>query len=45
MIAPIEVIGLVREIEAFFNDWERHAGAGRGRASQRQVPPRRATPL
>jgi hypothetical protein len=24
LIAPIEVIGLVREIEAFFNDWERH---------------------
>lgn len=23
LIAPIEVIGLVREIEAFFNDWER----------------------
>jgi hypothetical protein len=24
LIAPIGVIGLVREIEAFFNDWERH---------------------
>lgn len=27
LIAPIEVIGLVREIEALFNDWERHAGS------------------